>query len=178
MRFTGFPQIWWFWGRFEIWHPSPTHQRHLGDPPNLEDTCKPQGHWTLVWLIRPVVDYMCFLLEFKSNDKPIFHRSIQQLQQDFERSIEGSGSAAVNVLELSGGAKINRLFHERFPYEIVWMEFDEKELRREIAFAIRNIHGKYLFFGSTKRGKIWLPFYVKKGINSWLSYVQINMRII
>ena len=68
-------------------------------------------------------------------------RSIQQLQQDFERSIEGSGSAAVNTLELSGGAKINRLFHERFPYEIVRMEFDEKELRREIAFAIRNIHG-------------------------------------
>lgn len=71
------------------------------------------------------------------------YRSIQQLQQDFERCIEGSGSAAVNVLELSGGAKINRLFHERFPYEIVRMEFDEKELRREIAFAIRNIHGKY-----------------------------------
>ena len=71
-----------------------------------------------------------------------FYRSIQQLQQDFERSIEGSGSAAVNTLELSGGAKINRLFHERFPYEIVRMEFDEKELRREIAFAIRNIHGK------------------------------------
>ena len=69
-------------------------------------------------------------------------RSIQQLQQDFERSIEGSGSALVNTLELSGGAKINRLFHERFPYEIVRMEFDEKELRREIAFAIRNIHGK------------------------------------
>ena len=69
-------------------------------------------------------------------------RSIQQLQQDFERSIEGSGSAAVNTLELSGGAKINRLFHERFPYEIVRMEFDEKELRREIAFAIRNIHGR------------------------------------
>ena len=38
---------------------------------------------------------------------------IQQLQQDFERAIEGSGSAAVNTLELSGGAKINRLFHER-----------------------------------------------------------------
>ena len=69
-------------------------------------------------------------------------RSIQQLQQDFERSIEGSGSAAVNTLELSGGAKINRLFHERFPYEIVRMEFDEKELRREIAFAIRNMHGR------------------------------------
>ena len=35
------------------------------------------------------------------------------MQQDFERAIEGSGSAAVNTLELSGGAKINRLFHER-----------------------------------------------------------------
>ena len=53
-----------------------------------------------------------------------------QLQQDFERAIEGSGSAVVNTLELSGGAKINRLFHERFPYEIVRMEFDEKELRK------------------------------------------------
>ena len=66
------------------------------------------------------------------------------LQNDFERAIEGSGSGNVNTLELSGGAKINRLFHERFPYEIVRMEFDEKELRKEIAFAIRNIHGKFL----------------------------------
>jgi hypothetical protein len=33
----------------------------------------------------------------------------------------------------------------RFPYEIVRMEFDEKELRREIAFAIRNIHGQFYF---------------------------------
>lgn len=66
---------------------------------------------------------------------------IQQLQSDFERTIEGSGSALINTMELSGGAKINRIFHERFPFEIVKMEFDEKELRREIAFAIRNIHG-------------------------------------
>uniref|UniRef100_A0A6P7G7Y0 dynamin GTPase n=1 Tax=Diabrotica virgifera virgifera TaxID=50390 RepID=A0A6P7G7Y0_DIAVI len=71
----------------------------------------------------------------------IFLRMIQQLQVDFDRTIEGSGSAQINTNELSGGAKINRLFHERFPFEIVKMEFDEKELRREIAFAIRNIHG-------------------------------------
>ena len=37
------------------------------------------------------------------------------------------------------------MFVYRFPYEIVRMEFDEKELRREIAFAIRNIHGEYTF---------------------------------
>jgi len=82
---------------------------------------------------------------FQPNDPSIKTKAMLQmvtgLQQDFERAIEGSGSGSVNTLELSGGAKINRLFHERFPYEIVRMEFDEKELRKEIAFAIRNIHG-------------------------------------
>jgi len=78
-------------------------------------------------------------------NRKLFLRMIQQLQSDFERTIEGSGSAQINTMELSGGAKINRLFHERFPFEIVKMEFDEKELRKEIAFAIRNIHGKFLF---------------------------------
>lgn len=82
----------------------------------------------------------------RPNDPSIKTKAMLQmvtgLQNDFERAIEGSGSGNVNTLELSGGAKINRLFHERFPYEIVRMEFDEKELRKEIAFAIRNIHGE------------------------------------
>lgn len=96
---------------------------------------------------------------------------IQQLQSDFERTIEGSGSAQINTNELSGGAKINRLFHERFPFEIVKMEFDEKELRREIAFAIRNIHGKFILassnqFSSVKfdKYKITLNFFFAIGI--------------
>jgi hypothetical protein len=58
-----------------------------------------------------------------------------------ERSIEGSSARLVSTNELSGGARINRLFHERFPFEIVKMTIDEKEMRREIQFAIRNIHG-------------------------------------
>lgn len=44
---------------------------------------------------------------------------IQQLQSDFERTIEGSGSALVNTIELSGGAKINRIFHERYANQII-----------------------------------------------------------
>jgi len=96
---------------------------------------------TLLSLEKDVEQYKYFRPDDPSLKTKAMLQSIQQLQQDFERAIEGSGSAAVNVLELSGGAKINRLFHERFPYEIVRMEFDEKELRREIAFAIRNIHG-------------------------------------
>ncbi|KAM9324777.1 dynamin-3 [Gastrophryne carolinensis] len=65
---------------------------------------------------------------------------IQHFSQDFEKKIEGSGDK-VDTLELSGGAKINRVFHERFPFELVKMEFDEQELRREISYAIKNIHG-------------------------------------
>ncbi|CAH1786433.1 unnamed protein product [Owenia fusiformis] len=65
---------------------------------------------------------------------------ITQFGADFEKNIEGSGSE-ISTMELSGGAKINRIFHERFPFELVKMEFDEKELRREITYAIKNIHG-------------------------------------
>ena len=62
-----------------------------------------------------------------------------QFSGDFEKSIEGSG-AEISTLELSGGARINRIFHERFPFELVKMEFDERELRREIGIIIKNIH--------------------------------------
>ncbi|KAM5237551.1 dynamin-2 isoform 6-T6 [Ctenodactylus gundi] len=65
---------------------------------------------------------------------------VQQFGVDFEKRIEGSGDQ-VDTLELSGGARINRIFHERFPFELVKMEFDEKDLRREISYAIKNIHG-------------------------------------
>lgn len=98
-----------------------------------------------------------------------FLRMIQQLQSDFERTIEGSGSAQINTNELSGGAKINRLFHERFPFEIVKMEFDEKELRREIAFAIRNIHGKLILMFLLFRRNVDLQVEVLQSSSS-LSY--------
>merc|ERR1712079_895713 len=92
-------------------------------------------------LEKEVEQYKYFRPDDPSIKTKAMLQMVQQLQQDFERAIEGSGEGDVNCAELSGGAKINRLFHERFPYEIVRMEFDEKELRREIAFAIRNIHG-------------------------------------
>lgn len=37
---------------------------------------------------------------------------------DFEKCIEGSGDQ-IDTYELSGGARINRIFHERFPFELV-----------------------------------------------------------
>ena len=66
---------------------------------------------------------------------------MQSMQLNFEQAIEGMGSTSINLMELAGGAKINRLFHQRFPLEMVKVKFDEKELRREIAFAIYNIQG-------------------------------------
>ena len=65
---------------------------------------------------------------------------VQQFGIDFNQCIEG-GSADASRLELTGGAKINRIFHERFPFELVKQEFDEKQLRREIAILITNLHG-------------------------------------
>merc|ERR1719411_847592 len=111
---------------------------HIRDTlPGLRDRLQKQ----LLSLEKEVEQYKYFRPDDPSIKTKAMLQSIQQLQQDFERAIEGSGSGNVNTLELSGGAKINRLFHERFPHEIVRMEFDEKELRKEIAFAIRNIHG-------------------------------------
>lgn len=66
---------------------------------------------------------------------------IQQLKNDLERSIDGATSFDINTNELSGGARINRIFHERLPYEIQRMQYDEKKLRKEISIAIQNIRG-------------------------------------
>ncbi|XP_050359318.1 dynamin isoform X4 [Nymphalis io] len=111
---------------------------HIRDTlPGLRDKLQKQ----LLTLEKDVEQYKHFRPDDPSIKTKAMLQMIQQLQTDFERTIEGSGSAQINTNELSGGAKINRLFHERFPFEIVKMEFDEKELRREIAFAIRNIHG-------------------------------------
>ena len=111
---------------------------HIKDSlPSLRDKLQRQ----MLSLEKEVEQYK----HFQPNDPSFKTKSmlqmIHQLQQDFERAIEGSGSSTINTFELSGGAKINSLFHERFPYELVRVELDEKELRKEIAFAIKNIHG-------------------------------------
>lgn len=45
------------------------------------------------------------------------HRLVQNFGVDFNHRI--SGGATEKMTELSGGAKINRIFHERFPFELV-----------------------------------------------------------
>ena len=47
-------------------------------------------------------------------------RLVQTYSLEFERRIEGGGSSdGAASQQLSGGAKISRIFHERFPFELV-----------------------------------------------------------
>ena len=64
---------------------------------------------------------------------------INNFANSFERRIEGSGE--VNVEELSGGARIAHVFHDRFPFELAKMKVEERALRKEISYAIKNIRG-------------------------------------
>lgn len=63
-----------------------------------------------------------------------FCRMVQQFGVDFEKRIEGSGDQ-VDTLELSGGARINRIFHERFPFELVKVH--------SASFALQVMAGEY-----------------------------------
>lgn len=142
--------------KYFISHPSYTHLAERCGTPYLQRTLNQQltNHIrdTLPSL-RDKLQRQMFSLEkdvsefknYRPDDPSVKAKAmmqmIQQLQNDFERAIEGSGNSIINVNELSGGARINRLFHERFPFEIMKRECDESEMRREIAFAIRNTHG-------------------------------------
>uniref|UniRef100_UPI00358DF209 dynamin-1-like n=1 Tax=Myxine glutinosa TaxID=7769 RepID=UPI00358DF209 len=94
----------------------------------------------LLGLEKEVEEYKHFRPDDPTRQTKALLQMVQQFAVDFEKRIEGSGDQ-VDTYELSGGARINRIFHERFPFELVKMEFDEKELRKEISYAIKNIHG-------------------------------------
>ena len=110
--------------------------RHIKEKlPHLRDNLQRQ----YLSLDKEVQEYNKFGLDDPSMKTKAMLQGIRQLQEDFERAIEGTGS--VDTSALSKGVRINKIFTERFPYEIFKMEIDEKTLRREIAFAITNIHG-------------------------------------
>ncbi|XP_071371760.1 dynamin-1a isoform X1 [Centroberyx affinis] len=94
----------------------------------------------LLSIEKEVDEYKNFRPDDPSRKTKALLQMVQQFSVDFEKRIEGSGDQ-IDTAELSGGARINRIFHERFPFELVKMEFDEKELRKEISYAIKNIHG-------------------------------------
>lgn len=141
--------------RFFLSHPSYHHMaERMGTPylqqilnqqltnhirevlPNLRNRLQVQ----LISLEKEVADYK----NYRSDDPSFKAKALLQMVQSFEseflQNIDGH-VASVDIKTLSGGAEINRIFHERFRYDLLKIEFDEKTLREEIAVAIRNIHG-------------------------------------
>ncbi|KAF1583071.1 UNVERIFIED_CONTAM: Dynamin, partial [Eudyptes robustus] len=111
---------------------------HIKDTlPALRDTLQKK----LYSMEKEVAEYKNLDVNDPTRKTKALMQMIQTFTMDMERSISGSSTASVNTNELSGGARINRIFHERFPFEIVKMNIDEKEMRREIQIAIRNFHG-------------------------------------
>ncbi|XP_062866710.1 dynamin-2 isoform X1 [Trichomycterus rosablanca] len=141
--------------KFFLSHPAYRHMAERMGTPYLQKTLNQQltNHIRetlpslrsklqsqLLSMEKEVEDYKNFKPDDPTRKTKALLLMVQQFALDFEKRIEGSGDQ-VETLELSGGARINRIFHERFPFELVKMEFDEKELRREISYAIKNIHG-------------------------------------
>ncbi|XP_043075479.1 dynamin-2 isoform X1 [Puntigrus tetrazona] len=141
--------------KFFLSHPAYRHMAERMGTPYLQKTLNQQltNHIRdtlpalrsklqsqLLSLEKEVDEYKNFKPDDPARKTKALLQMVQQFGVDFEKRIEGSGDQ-VDTLELSGGARINRIFHERFPFELVKMEFDEKELRREISYAIKNIHG-------------------------------------
>uniref|UniRef100_A0A8C9W834 Dynamin 2a n=1 Tax=Scleropages formosus TaxID=113540 RepID=A0A8C9W834_SCLFO len=141
--------------KFFLSHPAYRHMADRMGTPHLQKTLNQQltNHIRdtlpglrsklqsqLLSLEKEVEEYKNFRPDDPTRKTKALLQMVQQFGVDFEKRIEGSGNQ-VDTVELSGGARINRIFHERFPFELVKIVFDEKELRREISHAIKNVHG-------------------------------------
>ncbi|XP_037544982.1 dynamin-3 isoform X1 [Nematolebias whitei] len=141
--------------KFFLSHPAYRHMADRMGTPHLQKTLNQQltNHIRdtlpglrsklqsqLLSLEKEVEEYKNFRPDDPTRKTKALLQMVQQFGVDFEKCIEGSGDQ-VDTNELSGGARINRIFHERFPFELVKIVFDEKELRREISHAIKNVHG-------------------------------------
>ncbi|XP_058234144.1 dynamin-3 isoform X2 [Hemibagrus wyckioides] len=141
--------------KFFLSHPAYRHLAERMGTPHLQKTLNQQltNHIRdtlpglrsklqsqLLSLEKEVEEYKNFRPDDPTRKTKALLQMVQQFGVDFEKCIEGSGDQ-VDTVELSGGARINRIFHERFPFELVKIVFDEKELRREISHAIKNVHG-------------------------------------
>lgn len=103
--------------------------------------CRDKLQEKKIQLEKEVNEYKNFSGNDPASKAKTMLQLIQQLKNDLERSIDGATSNEINTNELSGGARINRIFHELLPYNIQKMEYDEKKLRKEISIAIQNIRG-------------------------------------
>eukprot|EP00069_Balaena_mysticetus_P002478 bmy_04083T0 len=88
---------------------------HIRDTlPGLRNKLQSQ----LLSIEKEVEEYKNFRPDDPARKTKALLQMVQQFAVDFEKRIEGSGDQ-IDTYELSGGARINRIFHERFPFELV-----------------------------------------------------------
>ncbi|EGV96183.1 Dynamin [Cricetulus griseus] len=119
--------------KFFLSHPAYRHMADRMGTPHLQKTLNQQltNHIReslptlrsklqsqLLSLEKEVEEYKNFRPDDPTRKTKALLQMVQQFGVDFEKRIEGSGDQ-VDTLELSGGARINRIFHERFPFELV-----------------------------------------------------------
>lgn len=72
----------------------------------------------------------------------ILMKLLSAFENRFSLQVSGSNTGeGISFTELGGGARITRVFKDKFALEMARVDLDEGELRREIAFAIRNLQG-------------------------------------
>ncbi|CAH8569069.1 unnamed protein product [Dicrocoelium dendriticum] len=141
--------------RFFLGHPSYRHLAdRMGTPylqsvlnqqltnhireslPNLRNRLQTQ----LLSIEKEVSEFQGIKSDDSSYKTGALLRMVRSFETEFIGIIEGH-AMEVNTQALSGGAEIGRIFHERFPYDMLKIQFDEQTLRKEIGIAIQNIHG-------------------------------------
>ncbi|XP_063900299.1 dynamin-1-like isoform X2 [Zophobas morio] len=81
--------------------------------------------------------------DLSNNEKPAARlmQILQRFSYEYWGEINGFTSSSVNLESLSGGARINRIFFESFPYEISKYEMDEKRVINELSTLVLNVRG-------------------------------------
>lgn len=64
-----------------------------------------------------------------------------ELHEDFETALQGTHLKESDLKTLTGGARIANIFRERFPFELVKTELQDKDMRNQTIVAIKNIRG-------------------------------------
>jgi replication fork clamp-binding protein CrfC len=64
-----------------------------------------------------------------------------ELREDFDTALQGQHLKESDLKSLTGGARIANIFRERFPFELVKTELQDKDMRNQTVVAIKNIRG-------------------------------------
>ncbi|CAF1394886.1 unnamed protein product [Adineta steineri] len=64
-----------------------------------------------------------------------------ELRENFDTALQGTHLKESDLKTLTGGARIANIFRERFPFELVKTELQDKDMRNQTIVAIKNIRG-------------------------------------